>query len=146
MLIRIFAVCLVLGSVGPSTAAVLARSDVVFMYQAEPEVYRGYGATALAWGGKPSPESLRDAAGLKFFGSVGMVTEFSRYYERFPQSYEQGLCRDIDGQPVKVPWLTDHQHKGVPFWWCCTQQPQFRQYPHRARHRDREKRRDWGPH
>ena len=57
-----------------------------------------------------------------------MVTEFGRYHERFPQTYEQGLCRDVDGQPVKVPWLTDHQHQGVPFWWCCTQQPQFRQY------------------
>jgi hypothetical protein len=25
-------------------------------------------------------------------------------------------------------WLTDHKHKGVPYWWCCTQQPQFRRY------------------
>lgn len=57
-----------------------------------------------------------------------MVTEFSRYYERFPQEYDQGLCRDVEGKPYKVPWLTDHQHKGVPFWWCCTRQPRFRQY------------------
>ena len=42
-----------------------------------------------------------EQAGVKFFASVGMVTEFSRYYERFPQTYEEGLCRDIDGQPVK---------------------------------------------
>ncbi len=107
---------------------VLRRSDVVFMYQASPAVYAAYGATVLAWGGTPKPESLEQAKGIKFFGSVGMVTEFARYYERFPQTYEQGLCRDLQGQPFKVPWLTDHQHKGVPFWWCCTRQPLFRQY------------------
>ena len=109
---------------------VLQRSDVVFMYQAGEETYEQYGATVLAWGGTPTTRSKTAAerAGVKFFGSVGMVTEFARYYERFPDSYEQGLCRDVDGQSVKVPWLTDHQHKGVPFWWCCTQQPQFREY------------------
>ena len=108
----------------------LKRSDVVFMYQADRQTYEEYGATVLAWGGKPTPQSKAEAeaAGVKYFGSVGMVTEFAQYYDRFPETYEQGLCRDIDGQPVKVPWLTDHQHKGVPYWWCCTQQPQFRQY------------------
>lgn len=107
---------------------VLKRSDVVFMYQAGRQTYEDYGATVLAWGGKPTAKSLEEAKGLKFFGSVGMVTEFGRYYERFPQDYELGLCRDVEGKPYKVPWLTDHQHKGVPFWWCCTRQPRFRQY------------------
>jgi hypothetical protein len=109
---------------------VLKRSDVVFMYQSDRQTYKEYAATVLAWGGKPTSKSSAEAeaAGVKFFGSVGMVTEFARYYERFPETYEQGLCRDVDGQPVKVPWLTDHQHEGVPYWWCCTQQPQFRRY------------------
>src|SRR5262249_54446272 len=49
-------------------------------------------------------------------------------YDRFPEDYEQGLCRDLDGKPYKVPWLTDHTHKGVPYWWCCTRQPLFRRY------------------
>lgn len=109
-------------------AETLKRSDVVFMYQGARETYAEYGATVVAWGGKPTAESQAAAEGLRFFGSVGMVTEFARYHDRFPETYEQGLCRDIDGQPVKVPWLTDHAHKGIPFWWCCTQQPQFRQY------------------
>lgn len=107
---------------------VLRPSDVVFMYQAPREIYEGYGATLLAWGETPTPASLRQAAGIKFFGSVGMVTEFSRYYDRNPTTYEAGLCRDLDGHPFKIPWLTDHQHKGVPFWWCCTRQPRFREF------------------
>lgn len=104
------------------------RSDVVFMYQASPQTYQAYGATLLAWGGTPRPESLRDAQGVTFFGSVGMVTEFARYHDRFPDTYLEGVCRDLEGQPFKVPWLTDHQIRGIPYWWCCTEQPQFRKY------------------
>ncbi len=119
---------LLISSATSTTGAVLQRSDVVFMYQADAKTYADYGATVLAWGGKPTPKSLEQGKGVKFFGSVGMVTEFSRFYERFPKNYEEGLCRDVKGQPVKVPWLTDHQHKGIPYWWCCTRQPLFRQY------------------
>lgn len=111
---------------GPS--AVLRHSDVVFMYQADARTYAEYGATVLAWGGKPTPQSLGQARGVKVFGSVGMVTEFAGYCKRYPETYVRGLCRDVHGQPVKVPWLTDHQHQGIPYWWCCTQQPLFRQY------------------
>jgi len=107
---------------------VLQRSDVVFMYQADRQTYTDYGATVVAWGGRPNARVLEAARGLKFFGSVGMVTEFARYYDRFPDTYAEGLCRNLDGQPYKVPWLTDHQHKGVPYWWCCPRQPLFRQY------------------
>lgn len=113
---------------GTAKEPVIKHSDVAFMGEASPSIYRQYGATVLAWGGLPNPQALRDAAGVRWFGSVGMVTEFSGYYERFPSTYEQGLCRDIDGKPVKVPWLTDLNHKGIPYWWCCTQQPLFRQY------------------
>lgn len=114
----------------PSSAPlpVLKPSDVVFMYQAPAAVYKEYGATVLASGGAPTAESLTNAQGMKFFGSVGMVTEFARYYDRFPETYEEGLCRDLEGKPYKVPWLADHQHKGAPFWWCCTRQPLFRRY------------------
>lgn len=118
------------GSNGSLWADALKHSDVVFMYQGSRQTYEEYGATVLAWGGKPTPESLAEAqaAGVTFFGSVGMVTEFARYHDRLLETYEQGLCRDINDEPVKVPWLTDHSHKGIPYWWCCTQQPPFRQY------------------
>jgi hypothetical protein len=112
----------------PAPLPVLKKSDVVFMYQASQKVYETYGATVLAWGGTRRENSAEAAAGMKSFGSVGMVTEFNRYHERFPDTYEAGLCRDLKGQPFKVPWLTDHQHKGVPYWWCCTRQPVFRRY------------------
>ncbi len=119
---------LILVNVARPPAPVLKRSDVAFMYQADKETYRAYGATVLAWGGAPTPKALAEAEGVRWFGSVGMVTEFAAYYERFPDTYEQGLCRDIHGKPVKVPWLTDHSHKGIPYWWCCTRQPNTRTF------------------
>ncbi|MBM3493667.1 MAG: hypothetical protein FJX72_05000 [Armatimonadetes bacterium] len=109
-------------------APVLKRSDVAFMYQASRDTYRQYGATVLAWGGTPTPATLAEAEGVRWFGSVGMVTEFAAYFDRFPDTYKEGLCRDVNGEPVKVPWLTDHQHKGVPYWWCCTRQPNTRTF------------------
>jgi hypothetical protein len=124
----VIAVATALAGASSAEAAVLKHSDVVFMYQADRATYTEYGATVLAWGGAPNPQSRAAAEGVRFFGSVGMVTEFARYFDRFPQTYEEGLCRDVYGKPVNVPWLTDHQHKGIPYWWCCTQQPQFRQY------------------
>ncbi|HEY5915200.1 MAG TPA: hypothetical protein VJA21_31795 [Verrucomicrobiae bacterium] len=127
-LMGILALTISTGMAAPEPILVLKHSDVVFMYQAPKGVYDTYGATVLAWGGTPTAKALEEASGLKFFGSVGMVTEFARYYERFPETYERGLCRNLKGEPFKVPWLTDHQHKGVPFWWCCTRQPVFRQY------------------
>jgi hypothetical protein len=98
------------------------------MYQADQATYADYGATVLAWGGTPTPESLEAARGVVFYGSVGMVTEFGAYHERFPAAWEAGLCRDVNGQPIRVPWLTDQRHQGVPYWWCCTRQPLFRQF------------------
>jgi hypothetical protein len=112
----------------PAHGAALKASDVVFMYQAGRSTYEEYGATVLAWGGKPTEKARAEAKGVTWFGSVGMVTEFGAYHQRFPDRYEEGLCRDIDAKPVKVPWLTDHQHEGVPYWWCCTHQPVFRQF------------------
>jgi hypothetical protein len=106
----------------------LRQSDVVFMYQAPREIYRAYDATVLAWGGTPTPASLADASGVSFFGSVGMVTEFARYRERFPARWADGLCRNVHGERIKVPWLTDHAHEGEPFWWCCTRQPVFQEF------------------
>lgn len=115
-------------SAASAPMSVLKHSDVVFMYHGGRDVYRAYGATVLAWGGKPTQAARAEAEGVRWFGSVGMVTEFAAYYERDPATYEQGLCRDVHSEPVKVPWLTDHQHKGIPYWWCCTNQPRMRDF------------------
>jgi len=108
---------------------VLKRSDVAFMYSAGADVYRAYGATVLAWGGTPTEESLAAAreAGVVYFGSVGMVTEFARFIDEFPD-YEAAICLDVEGNRLQVPWLWDHSHRGIPAYWFCTNQPLSREY------------------
>ena len=107
---------------------VLEHSDVVSMYPADADTYAAYGIDVLAWGGKPTTEGLRAIGSGRFFGSVGMVTEFSRYYEFAGDRWEEGLCRDENGDPIKIHWLLDHQHKGIPYYFCCTNQQVFRDY------------------
>ncbi len=58
----------------------------------------------------------------------GWSRSSGRTTSAFPATWEAGLCRDVNGQPIQVPWLTDHRHQGVPYWWCCTRQPLFRQF------------------
>ncbi|MBD3175366.1 MAG: hypothetical protein GF320_09300 [Armatimonadia bacterium] len=106
------------------------HSEVCFMYGASAEVYQQYGCTVLAWGPTPT-EASRAAtreAGVMAFGSVGMVTEFGRFIDRFPERYREAICVDVHGEPIRVPWLWDHTHKGVPAYWMCTNQPVFREY------------------
>ena len=100
---------------------VLKHSDVVTMYRADADTYEAYGIDVLAWGGKPTPETLKAIGNGRFFGSVGMVTEFNRYHEFAGDKWEEGLCRDRDGNPIKIHWLLDHQHKGIPyyFYWLA---------------------------
>jgi hypothetical protein len=38
------------------------------------------------------------------------------------------VCRTLDGQPITVPWLWDHKHKGNPAYWFCTNSPSYREY------------------
>jgi len=120
------------GAGDPVPLPVLKHSDVVFMYGASADVYRAYGGTVLAWGGTPTTEAIATAhgAGVSYFGSAGMVTEFARVIDDYPD-YERAICLDVEGNRLKVPWLWDHQHKGVPAYWFCTNQPLFRDYMRR---------------
>jgi len=117
------------GLAAPAPLPVLKGSDVVFMYGTGADVYREYGATVLGWGGTPTAEGLGAAreAGVLYFGSVGMVTEFAQFIDEFPQ-YETVICVDVQGNRLRVPWLWDHSHNGVPAYWFCTSQPLFREY------------------
>ena len=89
--------------VEPQWAGMLKKSDVLFMYEASSEVYADYEATILAWGGTPTPQALEDAKGVLFFGSVGMVTEFAQYYERFPKPMNKACAVTSRAILLKYP-------------------------------------------
>jgi hypothetical protein len=112
------------------TPALLKHSAVVIQYKASHDVYTNYGVNVLAWGQNMTPKEFQTArdAGVKVFASVGVVTECGGFYDRFPNTYEQGFGRDLDGQPMKVSWLAERTHNGIPLWWCCNRNPEYRQF------------------
>lgn len=117
----------------------IKRSDVVFMYASTSEKYRQYDATLVAWGGRPrrddeeAIEAWRRrieearAVGVRQRGHVDFRVAFAGMIDFDPQ-FMDSVCRGLDGEPITVPWLWDHKHKGHPAYWFCTNSPRYRVY------------------
>ena len=107
----------------------IRRSDVVFMYDT-PSLYQTYGCTVLGWAGRADAKHIQQAhaKGVRRFAcSVGFRTE-GRGMIDFSDDFLDAACRDFAGKPILVPWLWDHQYKGHPFYWWCTNSPLFHKY------------------
>ena len=107
----------------------IRRSDVVFMYD-NPKMYEPYGCTVMGWAGRADAKHMEaaHAAGVRLFStSVGFRTE-GRGMIDFSDDFLDAACRDFEGEPIRVPWLWDHEYKGHPFYWWCTNTPLFRAY------------------
>ena len=100
----------------------LTQSDVVFMYTPSVDVARRYGATVVAWGGGPDgpdPDSLDRfrrqtldplrAEGIHYATSMWCLTAGAKSLHENAELRE-AVCRDLDGNPIAVPWLHDHVH------------------------------------
>ena len=105
----------------------LRASDVVFMYAADSEHYRAYGATFTAWGRAEQAAEVErhHQLGLRCTGTIWCLTAGE---VRLHESAEmrEAVARDITGKPVRVPWLMDHVYEGTPAWFGCTNHPAFR--------------------
>ena len=111
----------------PSRA--IRRSDVVFMYD-NPKMYEPYGCTMMGWAGRANREHIAEAhaKGVRLFStSVGFRTEFRGMID-FSDDFLDAACRNFAGETFIVPWLWDHEHKGQPAWYWCTNSPLFRRY------------------
>lgn len=119
----------------------IGPADVVFMYSArEPEQYETYRATVAGWGGRPpsrgdaAVESFRErveaarSRGAKYCGSVDFLVDFGGFIDFRPDAFMEAVTRDLDGEPLRVPWLWDLEHKGHPAYWFCTNNPDYRAY------------------
>jgi hypothetical protein len=107
----------------------IRRSDVVFMYD-NPKMYEPYGCTVLGWAGRANAEHIAaaHAKGVRQFStSIGFRTE-GRGMIDFSDDFLDAACRDFAGEPIRVPWLWDHEYKGHPFYWWCTNSPLFHDY------------------
>lgn len=102
-------------------ATVMREADVVFMYAGEPAHYESYGATWVAWGGGPQPKGVHST------GSFWCLTAGARLLHE-DAALRDAVAKDIEGNPIKVPWLLDHAHEGTPTWFGCTNHPAFRKH------------------
>jgi hypothetical protein len=120
--------------------AKVKHSDVVFMGAKSGDIYDAYGATMVSWGGGAGSEDpkaveqfrqrVKEAhdRGMRYSAGLAFRTAFARMIDFDEANFMDSVCRTLDGEPIKVPWLWDHTHKGHPAYWFCTNAPGYRAY------------------
>ncbi len=116
-------------------------SDVVFMYASNnPGQYDAYDGTIVGWGGRVRQRNENavthykqrvDEAhkrDMRYCASVDFLVDFGGFIDFRPDTFMQAVTRDLDGNPLRVPWLWDHKHKGHPAYWFCTNNPDYQLY------------------
>jgi hypothetical protein len=106
----------------------LQPDDVVFMYAAgDEQAYSDYGATVVAWGGAHTLTQVRRFAelGIHATGTMWCLTAGAENLHK-SADLREATARDIEGNPIPVPWLPDHVYEGTPSWFGCTNHPSFR--------------------
>jgi len=119
----------------------LKASDAVFMYAPyDPTLYDAYAGTVVGWAGRARSKNAQDVQwfrqrveearekGLRYCGSVDFVVDFGGFIAFCPDRFMEAVCRDLDDNPITVPWLWDHRYKGHPAYWFCTNNPDYRAY------------------
>lgn len=119
----------------------IGAADVVFMYSPRnPEQYDQYAGTVVGWGGRTRARDARSVESwrrrvdeahkrdMRYCGSVDFLVDFRGFIDFRPDTFMDATCRDLDDKPIRVPWLMDHEYKGNPAWWWCTNNPDYRAY------------------
>lgn len=139
----LFTFCLVISLPDASSEQrpIVRASDVVFMYASgSPSQYDAYNGTVVGWGGRPRTRSPNDVdrfrqrveetrkRDMRYCASVDFLVDFGGFIDFRPDTFFDAVCRDLDGNPLRVPWLWDHKHKGHPAYWFCTNNPEYQEY------------------
>ena len=106
----------------------LKHSDVAFMYTAEPEIYKAYNATWVAWGGASADAVKKaQALGIHYAASMWLLTAGAENIHK-RADLRDAVSKDIILEPIIVPWLWDHTYEGTPSYFGCTNNPVFREF------------------
>ena len=119
----------------------IKASDVVFMYPAEgPSQYDAYSGTVVGWAGRPRTRNTQEVEafrrrveeahkrGMRYCASDDFLVDFRGFIDFRPDNFMDATCRDLDDNPIRVPWLWDHEYKGHPAYWWCTNNPDYQAY------------------
>ena len=101
---------------------------MAFMYSSDPEIYKAYQATWVAWGGA-SKEAVRAAQnlGIHYAASMWALTAGAKNLHENADLLD-AVSKDILLKPIMVPWLWDHTYEGTPSYFGCTNNPTFREF------------------
>jgi len=96
------------------------------MYAASDEAYQAYGATFVGWGGAHTLEQVKrhHDLGVRCTGSMWCLTAGAENIHKDPK-LRAACAVDIEGYPVEVPWLFDHNYEGTKSYFGCTNHPDF---------------------
>jgi len=136
--------CCILSTVVEGAVAArpfIKASDVVFMYPAEdPSQYDVYSGTVVGWAGRPRGRNTPDVEAfqrrveeahkrdMRYCGSNDFLVDFRGFIDFRPDTFMDATCIDLDGNPIRVPWLWDHEYKGHFAYWWCTNNPDYQAY------------------
>jgi hypothetical protein len=112
-----------------TTQPVLRHSEIVFMYAADSDAYRAYGATFVGWGGASTREEVKrhHDLGIRCTGTMWCLTAGAKLLHDDPNLLA-AVAVDIEGKPIEVPWLFDHTYQGSRSYFGCTNHPAFREH------------------
>jgi len=59
--------------------------------------------------------------------NVDLITATARQMY-LDTTLQETAVRDVSGEPLLVPWFSNRSHRGVPFYWNCTNHPYYREH------------------
>jgi len=148
MVVNVFvictSICCILSAIAEESAKArpfIKASDVVFMYPAEdPSQYDAYSGTVVGWAGRPRERNAQAVEafqsrvaeahkrGMRYCGSDDFLVDFRGFIDFRPETFMDAVCLDLDGNPIRVPWLWDHEYKGHFAYWWCTNNPDYQAF------------------
>ena len=104
----------------------LSHSDVVFMTASNNKAYKAYEATFTGWGGASTIKEVKRHHDLEIgcTGAMWCLTAGAELIHKNPKLRE-ACSRDIEGNPVEVPWLFDQTYMGTKSYFGCTNNPVY---------------------
>ncbi len=109
--------------VGNAAKPVMKESDVVFMYGADEADLKAFETTWIAWGGSAGVRTKQ----VHTTGSFWCLTAGAQRLGQDPV-LRDAVAKDIEGNPILVPWQLDQTYEGTPTWFGCTNNPAFRRH------------------
>ena len=116
-----------------SDAAILGHNnDIMIWAQYNPDIMAWGRDMAYPWGGGEQRAQeeieLANQTGLSLVATnVDLITA-TCYEMYFDTTLQETAVRDVNDEPILVPWFSNRFYYGVPTYWNCTNHPYYREH------------------